>query len=200
MVHSPASALRLFEGDETQLRGLLRSTTAPVGVVKRARIVLLASEGIANTRIAELVDASVVTVLKWRGRYEQAGLAGLVDAGRSGRPRHLDHGDIIAATLMPPPKKYGITHWSSRSLGMHLKVGNATVARAWREYGIQPWKSQTFKFSTDPELVGKVTDVVPVPCAAAERCRAVCGQEIADPGAGPDGSDAADADRGRGKA
>lgn len=103
------------------------------GLPKRARIVLLASEGVANTRIAELADASVVTVLKWRARYEHAGIAGLDDADRSGRPRELDHAEIVSATLTPPPKKYGVTHWSSRLLSSYLKVGNATIARAWRE-------------------------------------------------------------------
>lgn len=177
MANSPAPALRLFEGDEATLRGWLRSTTASAGSVKRARIVLLASEGIANTRIAELADATVVTVLKWRARYEQAGIAGLSDADRSGRPRRLDHADIVAATLTHPPKKYGVTHWSSRLLASHLRIGNATVARAWREYGVQPWKSETFKFSIDPELVGKVTDVVGLYLAPPENAVVLCVDE-----------------------
>ncbi|QTX06197.1 IS630 family transposase [Agromyces archimandritae] len=169
--------MRLFEGDESKLRGWLRSTTVSAGAVKRARIVLLASEGVANTRISELADASVVTVLKWRSRYAEQGLAGLRDAERTGRPRRLDHADIVAATLTPPPKKLGVTHWSSRLLASHLKVGNATVARAWREYGVQPWKSETFKFSTDPELVGKVTDVVGLYLAPPENAVVLCVDE-----------------------
>ena len=177
MVNSPAPALRLFEGDESELRGWLRATTVSAGAVKRARIVLLAAEGVANARIAELADASVVTVLKWRGRYEEAGIKGLGDAERSGRPRHLDHADIVTATLTPPPKKFGVTHWSSRLLAAHLKIGNATVARAWREYGVQPWKSETFKFSTDPELVGKVTDVVGLYLAPPENAVVLCVDE-----------------------
>lgn len=102
----------------------------------------------------------MVTVLKWRSRYAETDIAGLGDDPRSGRPKQLDHFDIVTTTLIPPPKKYGVTHWSSRLLGKHLKVGNATVARAWREYGIQPWKAETFKFSTDPELEAKVTNVI----------------------------------------
>jgi transposase len=129
-------------------------------VVVRARIVLAAGEGLANSVIAERVGVSVPTVLKWRGRYQRAGLAGLSDLERPGRPRHVDHRDIVTATLTPPPKKLGITHWSSRLLAARLGVENATVARAWREYGVQPWREGTFKFSTDPELVAKVTDVV----------------------------------------
>jgi len=66
---------------------------------------------------------------------------------------------IVAATLLPPPKKLGVTHWSSRLLAAKLKVSNTTIARAWRSYGIKPWKAESFRFSTDPELVGKVTDI-----------------------------------------
>ncbi len=99
-------------------------------------------------------------MVKWRARYLHDGIAGLADTARPGRPRRVDHADIVAATLTPPPKKYGITHWSSRLLARHLKIGNATVSRAWREYGVQPWRAGTFKYSTDPELVAKVTDVV----------------------------------------
>lgn len=85
---------------------------------------------------------------------------GLVDLERSGRPRTLDHGEIVSATLTPPPPKLGVTHWSSRLLADHLGISFSAVAKAWREYGVQPWRSETFKFSTDPELVAKVTDIV----------------------------------------
>ena len=85
---------------------------------------------------------------------------GLQDRARSGRPRQIDHRAVVAATLKPPPKKLGVTQWSSRLLAANLGVGNATVARAWRDYGVAPWRAETFKFCTDPELVAKVTDVV----------------------------------------
>jgi transposase len=129
-------------------------------VAQRARIVLLAAEGVSNTAIADKVGVTRQTVLGWRGRYERSGIVGLDDAERSGRPRHVDHREIVATTLQPPPKKLGVTHWSSRLLAAQLGLGNATVARAWRDYGVQPWRAETFKFSTDPELIAKVTDVV----------------------------------------
>ena len=62
----------------------------------------------------------------------------------------MDHRAVITATLTPPPKKYGVTRWSSRLLARHLRIGDATVARAWREYRVQPWQAQSFRFSTDP--------------------------------------------------
>ena len=62
--------------------------------------------------------------------------------------------------MEPPPETLAVTHWSSRLLANHLGIGDATVARAWRAYRVQPWRSGTFKFSTDPELEAKVRDVV----------------------------------------
>ncbi len=160
MANRPAPALMLCDGDREELVRLTRSTAGRAGLALRARIVLAAADGNANERIAKQVGVSKVSVLKWRERYQGKGLAGLEDQPRSGRPRRLDHRAVVSATLKPPPKKYGVTHWSSRLLGRHLGIGNKTVATAWREYGVQPWRSQTFKFSTDPLLVAKVSDVV----------------------------------------
>jgi transposase len=147
------------------------------GLAQRARIVLLASDGVSNTEIATRVGTSRPTVIEWRARYERSGLAGLGDQPRSGRPRSVDHNAIITETLTPPPKKLGITHWSSRLLAKELKIGNATVARAWRDYGVQPWRSETFKFSTDPELVAKVTDVVGLYLAPPQNAVVLCVDE-----------------------
>jgi transposase len=89
----------------------------------------------------------------------------------------IDHAEIVSVTLAPPPKKYGVTHWSSRLLGRHLGISNGTIAAAWREYGVQPWRSETFKFSTDPELVAKVTDVVGLYLAPPENAVVLCVDE-----------------------
>ena len=177
MANSPAPALVLRDGDRDELVSWTRSTTIRAGLAVRARIVLLAAEGIANARIASEVGTTTVSVWKWRNRYIEAGLAGLADAPRAGRPKRVDDERIITATLTVPPKKYGVTHWSSRLLAGHLKIGNATVARAWRKYGVQPWRSETFKFSTDPELVGKVTDVVGLYLAPPENAIVLCVDE-----------------------
>jgi transposase len=144
------------------------------GLAQRARIVLLAADGLSNTEIASRVGVSRPTVIGWRARYQQRGLAGLDDQPRSGRPRTVDHDAVITATLTSPPKRLGVTHWSSRLLAAQLKVGNATVARAWRHYGVQPWRAQTFKFSTDPQLVAKVTDVVGLYLAPPQDAIVLC--------------------------
>ena len=160
MANRPAPELVLREGDLEVLESWLRATTVPAGLARRARIVLLAAQGMANSRIAQAVGISVPTVVSWQRRYQAGGVRRLEDAPRSGRPGQVPRERVVAATLAPPPKRYGVTHWSSRLLARHLGIGNATVARVWRSYGIQPWRSGTFKYSTDPELVGRVTDVV----------------------------------------
>src|SRR3954449_2963189 len=177
MANRPAPALVLRPGDREELERWTRSSTVPASAAKRARIVLLAADGTANTRIAELVDATVTTVLSWRERYQAKGLEGLSDAQRSGRPRTLDHRAIVAETLKPPPRKLGVTHWSSRLLADRLGIGNASVARAWRAYGVKPWKAESFRFSTDPELVGKVTDICGLYLAPPDNAIVLCVDE-----------------------
>ena len=77
------------------------------GLAQRARIVLLAAEGISNTEIAEKVGATRNTVIAWRARYTEAGIEGLADHDRSGRPRRIDHRAIVAATLRPRRRSPG---------------------------------------------------------------------------------------------
>ncbi len=177
MANRPAAALVLREGDRAELERLVRSSSVRAGLAQRARIVLLAVDGVSNTSIAGLAGVSRPTVIGWRERYQARGLAGLADEPRPGRPRQVDQRQIVAATLRPPPKKYGVTHWSSRLLGRHLRIGDATVARAWREYGVQPWRAQSFRFSTDPELVAKVTDVVGLYLAPPQNAVVLCVDE-----------------------
>ena len=160
MANRPAPALGLRAGDRERLLRLSRSSSVRAGLAQRARIVLLAADGVSNTAIADLVGVSRPTVIGWRERYERRGMAGLEDHPRSGRPRSIDHAAIITATLTPPPKRLGVTHWSTRLLARQLGVSDATVAKAWRDYRVQPWRAESFRFSTDPELIGKVTDVV----------------------------------------
>ena len=177
MANRPAAALVLRDGDRVELERWTRASTVSAGAAKRARIVLLAAEGVANARITEVVGASLPTVMLWRGRYQAHGIAGLADVRRPGRPRVIDQATIVTATLTPPPKRLGVTHWSTRLLARHLGIGDATVAKAWREYRVQPWRAESFRFSTDPELVGKVTDVVGLYLNPPENAVVLCVDE-----------------------
>jgi len=157
---SVAAPLSLRAGDKPKLSSLLRSSTVEAGLAQRARIVLLASEGLSNTQIASTVGVSRPTVILWRNRYMDAGIAGLGDLARSGRPPVIDDLTVVVETLTGPPEHLGVTHWSARLLAKELGISFASVARIWRDNDLKPWKQQTFKFSTDPELDAKVRDVV----------------------------------------
>src|SRR5688500_14519765 len=128
-----AAPLQVRDKDRATLQSWVRSPAVKAGLAQRARVVLLACEGIWNTRLAARVGVTRPTVLHWRGRYLEGGLAGLDDRPRSGRPRRVDAAQIVVRTLEGPPERLGVTHWSSRLLAKALGVGNATVARVWRE-------------------------------------------------------------------
>src|SRR5450759_4672930 len=177
MANRPAPGLVIVDADRVELERLTRSSSVSAGLAQRARIVLLAGQGLSNTAIAERVGVSRPTVIAWRSRFAGKGLAGLADEPRSGRPRQVDRARVIAATLRRPPKKYGVTHWSTRLLGKHLGIGDATVAVIWREAGIQPWRAGSFRSSTDPELVAKVTDVVGLYLAPPQNAVVLCVDE-----------------------
>jgi transposase len=136
----------------------------------RARIVLRAADGAPNKRIAAELGLHLMTVLLWRRRFQTDRLMGLHDAPRPGRvPVYgRDARDqLIARTLSEPPA--GTTHWSTRRLAREVGMSTTTVWRIWRQAGLKPHRTETFKFSTDPDLVAKVRDVVGLYLAPPER-------------------------------
>jgi DDE superfamily endonuclease/Winged helix-turn helix len=173
----PSSQLTLSDDDRATLEYWTRCSTVSAGHRERARIVLAIADGAGTSAASRLVGVSRPTVIKWRDRFAARGLVGLDDEPRSGRPRTIDDAQIIAATLEAPPESLAVTHWSSRLLGRHLGIGDATVARAWRAYRVQPWRSGTFKFSTDPELEAKVCDVVGLYLNPPEHAIVLCVDE-----------------------
>jgi transposase len=161
-------------GDELKLGALVRSSTVEAGLAQRARIVLLAAEGLPNAEIARRVGMTRPTVIQWRNRYVSGGIAALGDLERSGRPPVIDDAAVVIATLQSPPESLGVTHWSARLLGRHLGISFASVARIWRDWNLQPWRRETFKFSTDPELDAKVRDVVGLYLNPPDKAVVVC--------------------------
>src|SRR6266540_3756213 len=159
-----------------------RSGSVPAALAERARILLLAADGLAIAEIARQVGCSRPTVILWRHRYAKAGLDGLGDKHRPGRPQTVRadrRAEILAATLTPPPEHLGVTHWSSRLLAAELGVSHNTVARVWAEHDLKPWRTETFKFSTDPKLEAKVRDVVGLYLQPPERAVVLCLDEKA---------------------
>jgi len=163
--------------DRRVLESWLRSTSMPAGPVRRARIVLLAADGVGTNEIATRTGASKPTVIGWKKRYAAEGLAGLEDRPKPGRPKTVDEVAVVLATLEPPPERLGVTHWSSRLLAEQLGISNVWVAKIWRKWGLQPWRRETFKFSTDPQLEAKVRDVVGLYLDPPEKAVVLCVDE-----------------------
>lgn len=141
----------------------MRATTAPAGVVLRSRIVLMAADGVPNTAIAQRMQVSRPTVLKWRDRYVRAGIGGLTDVARPGRRPEIDEVEVVAETLADkgkPPADLEAPRWSARLLAARLEISFATVARIWRRWNIQAHRIGSFRFPTEPELKPSVHDVV----------------------------------------
>jgi transposase len=173
----PAAGFAVSDHDRLKLVSWTRSSTISAGQRERAEIVLSVADGASVSGAARRLGVSRPTVIKWRDRFAADGIDGLADQPRSGRPKTIDDAQIIAATLEPPPEKLAVTHWSSRLLARYLGIGDATVARAWRAYRVQPWRQDTFKFSTDPELEAKVRDVVGLYLDPPENAIVLCVDE-----------------------
>jgi transposase len=170
MAHPPAPQLVIDPSERMALDRLIRARTTEQRLAQRARIVVRAAEGVANKRIAAELGVTLMTVLLWRRRFEADRLAGLREAPRPGRPptyTRADRDRVIALTLEPPPD--GTTHWSARRIARRVGMSITTVQRVWAAAGLKPHRVETFKFSTDPDLVAKVRDVVGLYLSPPER-------------------------------
>jgi len=156
------AALTLTSGQEKVLRELAQSRTTPHRQVIRAKALLLAAEGLANTAIAETIGVSPTSVMAWRARFTEEGLAkfGEVRKGRGRKPSipAAKVEAIVEATLHETPP--GETHWSCRTMAKAQEVSSTTVQRIWSARGLKPHPVKTFKLSNDPHFEEKLIDVV----------------------------------------
>jgi transposase len=162
MPRAAASSLPLTEREREELLQFSKLRSTPQSIALRIQIVLRAAEGIANKVLARQLSTTLPTVLLWRRRYQNEGLAGMLeDRPRSGRPREISaeqEAVIVETTLHSTPKD--ATHWSVRSMAKTHPVSPASVQRIWKKQHLQPHRVEKFKFSTDPQFVSKVRDLV----------------------------------------
>ena len=169
--------VEVVAADRRQLEGWLRSHSTPQALARRGRIVLGSADGESIRELGERLGVTQRTVCLWRRRYREAGLAGLRSLPRSGRPRTISAAKeraVLGATMRKP---VAATHWSTRRLAKEVGLSRASVHRIWQKYGLQPHRVQTFKFSTDPDLDRKLTDVVGLYLDPPERALVLCVDE-----------------------
>lgn len=158
----PAAALRLSSTVRHKLQGVVRARKTPQNVARRARAILLAAKGVPNSAIAADVGLSRQAVISLRKRFEDRGISSVLrDAPRPGRKPRISQAKIdsvVRKTLEQKPKH--ATHWSTRSMAAATGLSAATVHRIWRDHGLKPHLSETFKLSTDPRFVEKLRDIV----------------------------------------
>jgi len=174
-----APLIQLSPNDRMTLEQMARGRRTPVRLVLRAKIILLAAEGLENREIAAKVNASKPTVGLWRARYAKLGLAGIEkDASRPGRPRQ-DRRDleqrIVQMTTQEKPRN--ATHWSTRSLAGVLKIDHVLVHRVWKAHGLLPHRVRSFKLSKDKNFVKKLIDVVGLYLNPPEHALVLCADE-----------------------
>jgi transposase len=154
--------ISISTADRETLERLVRDRNTPQKVVWRARIVLLASDGLTAGAIAAAVGKSVLTVRRWRRRFAAKGVDGLLkDATRPSRVKPLTPEKIkqvVHMTLHEKPPN--ATQWSLRSMAKAADVSYSSVQRIWQAHGLKPHLVETFKLSRDKNFAGKVEDVV----------------------------------------
>ena len=157
----PKAELVLIEAEHERLTALTLCRKTAQALALRARIVLACAQGVDNKVVASRQRVMPQTVSKWRARFVEHRLDGLLDTPRPGAPRTVDDtrvDAVIAKTLEEVPG--GATHWSTRTMAREAGLSQTAVSRIWRAFGLQPHRQETFKLSTDPLFVEKVRDIV----------------------------------------
>jgi transposase len=165
--------------DCERLDRLIRDRNTPQKIVWRARIVRLAGDGLSATAIAAAVGKSVLTVRRWRRRYEAKGVDGLIkDATRPPRRKPLSAeriNQVVQMTLHETPPN--ATHWSVRRLAAAVGLSPSSVQRIWAAHGLKPHRVKTFKVSRDKNFAAKVADVVGLYLNPPDKALVLCVDE-----------------------
>lgn len=157
-----ATPVAITDEQRRTLKAWARAPITPQGIALRAKIVLMATDGAANNRIATELGTTRSTVILWRKRFLAGGADALtnIKPGRGRRPLYSPEriADIVKVTTQTKPD--GATHWSTRSMAKAQGISKATIQRIWYAHGLQPHRTKRFKLSKDIRFTEKLTDVV----------------------------------------
>jgi transposase len=174
----PLKEITLSDEERSKLEQWMRRPKSAQRLALRSRIVLTCASGLSNIQVAEQLHVNSATVGKWRSRFLENRLEGLVDEPRPGAPRSITDAqveDVIGRTLESKPP--AATHWSTRSMAEATGLSQSAIVRIWNAFGLQPHRSDTFKLSTDPLFVEKVRDVVGLYLNPPEHALVLCVDE-----------------------
>ncbi len=150
----PLKPLEISRDTREELESIMRSSSMPAGLVRRAEIVLLCADGLTNSTVASRVRVSGQTVGKWRERFRTQGIVGLYDEHRSGRPRSIGDDQVmeLARRTLETRPPDGSTHWSCRTMAEAVGVSKTTVHGVWKAFGIQPHSAEELQALQRPVL------------------------------------------------
>ena len=174
----PRTPLTLTDDEKAKLTAWSRRPKSAQRLALRAKIVLAAADGRANTAIAADLRVTLPTVGKWRRRFLAKRLDGLTDEPRPGPPRTITDArveEVVTKTLETKPAN--ATHWSTRGMAKATGLTQTAISRIWRAFGLKPHLRETFKLSTDPYFVEKVRDVVGLYLDPPDRAVVLCVDE-----------------------
>ena len=174
----PKCFLKIGEQEEEKLRLMARRSKSSQASALRARIVLCCAKTMSNTEVAKYLHITPATVGKWRNRFVEQGLEGLLDEPRPGAPRTVTDEqveEVVTKTLESMPDQG--THWSTRLMAQESGLSQNTIVRIWHTFGLQPHRVEHFKLSTDPQFVEKVRDIVGLYLNPPERAVVLCVDE-----------------------
>jgi transposase/transposase-like protein len=160
-VGRPKAVLDLSDEERGTLERWARRRNSSQALAVRSRIVLGSAEGLTNVAVAARCGVEPHTVAKWRRRFLERRLDGLVDDPRPGRPAGISTDqveDVVVATLESTPKN--ATHWSRAKMAERSGLSKSTIGRIWKAFELKPHRADGFKLSNDPLFVEKVYDVV----------------------------------------
>jgi len=160
MMGRPKALLELTSDEKEQLERWVRRRKSAQGLALRSQIVLSCATGLTNKEVAAQLGISMPTVGKWRSRFIDSRLDGLVDEPRSGRKPTITAEqveDVVVATLESTPEH--ATHWSRKKMAERSGLSKSTIGRIWKGFGLKPHLVDGFKLSNDPLFVDKVYDV-----------------------------------------
>ena len=174
----PTKPLNVTPEEKEKLAMLARRPKSTQAIALRARIVLACAEGLNNGAAAKKLRITGATVCKWRERFRVKRLEGLLDEPRPGAPRSITDAQVegvVTKTLESMPGNS--THWSTRLMAEKTGLSQTAIVRIWRAFGLQPHRVENFKFSTDPQFVEKVRDIVGLYLNPPQRAIVLCVDE-----------------------